>query len=258
MNRSFRLPVLLLLAFGFAFASRGADGPVYELRTYTAAPGKLDALLARFRDHTCQLFEKHGMANVGYWVPLEGKDGAGEKLVYLLRHQSRAAAQASWKAFNADPDWQAVRKASEAAGKILAKNPEAVFLATTDFSPVPGANKAPGGAAPRLFEMRTYTAAEGKLAALDARFRDHTLALFVQHGMTNVIYLHPLDADQGAGRTLVYFLAHASREAATASWAAFRADPRWVKAKGDSEKAGKLTDKTESVLLVPTDFSALK
>lgn len=253
---------LALLAVGFSVASpapaRAADTAVYELRTYTTEPGKLDALLARFRDHTCKLFEKHGMVNVGYWVPLDAKDGAGVKLVYLLKHQSREAAAASWKAFSADPAWQAARKASEAAGKILAKSPEAVFLRATDYSPALGAAKAGRGALPRVFELRTYTAAEGKLAALDARFRDHTLALFPKHGLTNITYLHPLDADKGAGRTLVYLLAFPDREAAKASWASFRLDSAWVKARADSEKDGKLTAKTESVFLAPTDFSTLK
>ncbi|MBI4622001.1 MAG: NIPSNAP family protein [Verrucomicrobia bacterium] len=262
MLPSLRPLLLALLAIGTSAATptpaRAADAPVFELRTYTAEPGKLDALLARFRDHTCKLFEKHGMVNVGYWVPLDAKDGAGEKLIYLLQHKSREAAQASWKAFGADPGWQAARKASEAAGKILARSPEAVFLSATDYSPALSAGKAARGAPPRVFELRTYTAAEGKLAALDARFRDYTLALFTKHGMTNIIYLHPLDADKGAGRTLIYLLAHADREAAKASWAAFRANPAWATARADSEKGGKLTDKTGAVFLAPTDFSTLK
>jgi len=83
----------------------------------------------------------------------------------------------------------------------------------------------------RCFEIRTYYAAPGKLEDLHARFRDHTIELFKKHGMTNLFYFHPLDANKGAGLTLTYFLAHKSRDAATASWAAFRADPVWVKAK---------------------------
>jgi hypothetical protein len=249
----------LLLALGFAAVApqtaRAAAEPIYELRTYTTLPGKLDALLARFRDHTCKLFEKHGMVNVGYWVPVDAKDGAGDKLIYLLEHKSREAAAASWKAFGADPVWQAARTASEAGGKINAKV-ESVFLARTNFSPALG--KAMASGTPRVFELRTYTAAPGKLDALDARFRNHTLKLFEAHGMTNLIYFHPVDADKGAGSTLTYFLAHPSRDAATKAWAAFRADPIWTKAKADSEKGGVLAPKVESVFLAPTDFSTLK
>lgn len=233
---------------------------VFELRTYTAHPGKFEDVLARFRNHTTRLFEKHGMTNVGYWVPTDAANGAGEKLIYLLAHASREAAAASWKAFSSDPVWKEVRTASEVNGKIVAKV-ESVFLAATDYSP---AVKASAATPARVFELRTYTTPVGGIAALDARFRDHTLALFQRHGMTNLCYFHPVDADKGAGRTLIYLLAHASREAAAASFAAFRADPAWVAAKADSEKrAGSgLTvpgpDGVRSVFLAPTDFSATR
>jgi hypothetical protein len=254
--RWFTLPVL---AFGFVPNSRAAEiavgARVIELRTYTAMPGKLDALLARFREHTLKLFERHGMENLGYWVPTDAKDGAGEKLVYLLAHASREAAAASWAAFKADPDWQAVSRASEVNGKIVAKT-ESVFLAATDFSPAFIASI--GHGAPRVFELRTYTAAPGKLAALDARFRGGETALFAKSGMTGVGFFHPLDADQGAEHVLIYLLAHANREAATASWNAFRTDPAWVKLKAESEKDGKLTATTVAMFLAPTDFSPTK
>lgn len=240
----------------FAVAPAASDSSrVYELRTYTATPGNNAAVLARFRNHTTKLFEKHGMVNVGYWVPADAKDGAADKLIYLLEHKSREAAAASWKAFSADPDWQAARKASEVNGKIVAKA-ESVFLTATDYSRAMDAGNGKG--ANRVFELRTYTAAEGKLAALDARFRDHTLALFAKHGITNLGYFHPTDADKGAANTLIYFIAHRSREAAAASWQAFRDDPAWAKARDASEKNGKLTAKVESVYLNPTDFSKLK
>ena len=236
-------------------APAAADDTVYELRTYTATPGNLPALLARFRNHTTKIFERHGMVNVGYWVPADEKDGSADKLVYLLKHKSRQAAAASWKAFGADPEWQAARKASEVNGRIVAKA-EPLYLNPTDFTRAMTAGNDAGGQ--RVFEMRTYTAAEGKLAALDARFRDHTLALFAKHGITNLGYFHPADADKGAGNTLVYFLAHKSREAAAASWKAFRDDPAWIKAREASEKDGKLAVKVVSVFLNPTDFSRLK
>jgi len=257
-----KTPLLRLLAlfsfFGcFASAQSASDPTVYELRTYTATPGNLDKLLARFRDHTLRIFEKHGMKNIGYSVPTDQADGAGEKLVYLIAHASREAAKQSWKNFSADPEWKEVSAKSQIAGKIVAKV-ESVFLTPTDFSPA----LAKYQGAPRLFELRTYTTPAGKIAALDARFRDHTIALFAKHGMTNLGYYHPTDPDKGAGQTLIYFLAHANREAATKSWAAFRADPVWVAAKAASEKAagGPLTisDGVKSVFLTPTDFSPIK
>ena len=109
----------------------------------------------------------------------------------------------------------------------------------------------------RVFEMRTYTAAPGKFDALNARFRDHTLKLFEKHGMKNIGYWVPQDAPL-KDNTIIYVLAHESREAAAKSWKAFGADPDWVKAKGDSEKDGRLAAKAESVFLDPTDYSPVK
>ena len=111
-----------------------APAKVYEMRTYTAVEGKFDAVNARFRDHTARLFEKHGMKNVGYWTPMEGPT-AGTTLIYILEHQSRDAARASWAAFSKDPDWQKAKAASEVNGRIVAKA-ESVFLTATDYSPI--------------------------------------------------------------------------------------------------------------------------
>lgn len=124
----------LAAAQGAAPPAAPEGGRVFELRTYTAAPGKLDAMNARFRNHTLALFKKHGMEVVGFWVPIDKDAGAGEKLVYLLAHKSRPAAEASWKAFRADPAWVAAKSASEVHG-VLAAKVETVFLAATDYSP---------------------------------------------------------------------------------------------------------------------------
>jgi len=109
----------------------------------------------------------------------------------------------------------------------------------------------------RVFEIRTYTAADGKLDALHARFRDHTLALFERHGMTNVGYFKPEDAPLRQN-TLIYILAHPSREAAAKNWQAFHDDPDWQKVKAASEEQGALTTKIDSVFADPTDYSPMK
>jgi hypothetical protein len=109
----------------------------------------------------------------------------------------------------------------------------------------------------RVFELRTYTAAEGKLDALNARFRDHTNKLFVKHGIELVGYWTPTDGEK-AKNTLIYILAHASREAAAKSWKEFQDDPEWKAARAESEKDGKLTTKVESVFMKPTDYSPMK
>jgi hypothetical protein len=110
----------------------------------------------------------------------------------------------------------------------------------------------------RVFELRTYTTNEGKLPALQARFRDHTTRLFTKHGMTNIGYWAPQDAPLSQN-TLIYIIAHQSREAATKSWADFRADPDWQKAAAASEANGKILSKSpESVFMDPTDYSPIK
>jgi len=106
---------------------------VYELRIYHTYEGKLDDLLRRFREHTCKLFEKHGMKNVAYWTPTDDPL-KGKTLVYIIAHPSREAATANWKAFGDDPEWQSARDKSEASGKIVEKV-DSTFLSLTDFSP---------------------------------------------------------------------------------------------------------------------------
>jgi hypothetical protein len=236
-------------------AAADADARVYEMRTYYAAPGKLDALHARFRDHTLKLFEKHGMINVGYWVPIENPDN---KLIYIIAHANRQAADKSWQAFFVDPDWQKVVKQTEANGKLLSKSPDRIFLTATDYSrPIK-----PTSAGEHVFELRTYTATPGKLANLNARFRDHTLKLFEKHGITNVGYWVPMKDQKGADDTLIYLLAHKSVDAANASFDAFRKDPEWIAArKASEEKAGgslTIKDGVKSVFMKPTDYSPLK
>lgn len=229
------------------------DTRMYELRIYSINPGKAEALHNRFRTATLRLFKKHGVESVGYWMPVDTQD---HRLHFLLRYPSREAREASWKAFLADPDWQAAYKASEASGPILSKGPESYFLNTTDYSPtVRTGNVTKGG----VWELRTYTTPPGRLSHLDARFRDHTLRLFAEHGMGNWGYFHRL-ADQPNGEiTLQYFLYHASPDAAKKSFDGFRSDPRWDTARKASEAAagGSLTvpNGVVSTFLRSTDYS---
>ena len=235
-----------------AGSAAAADTHCYEMRIYYAAPGKLDALNTRFRDHTCKLFEKHGMVNVGYWLPITNTEN---KLVYLLAYPSREAREQSWKEFMADPDWQTAAKESEKDGKLVLKA-DSVFLAATDFSP---AIKPSAATEPRVFELRTYTASPGNLDNLLARFREHTLKLFEKHGMTSFGYWTPIEKKNGAGEKLIYILAHKSQETAAECFKAFRADADWIAVKKASEDkaGGSLTvqDGVKSEFLAPTDYS---
>jgi hypothetical protein len=111
----------------------------------------------------------------------------------------------------------------------------------------------------RVFELRTYVCNEGKLENLKARFRDHTIRIFARHGMESIGYWIPQDADKGSKTTLIYVIAHASREQAAKNWAAFRADEEWKKVAADSEKDGKiLASPPSSVFMDPADFSKIK
>jgi hypothetical protein len=137
--RSNLLSVLSVAAIGVAMFAVGflagqenkVNTSVYELRTYTTEPGRLPALHKRFKDHTIKLFEKHGMKNGMYWVPTEEDN----KLIYVVEHESREAAEKSWSAFRNDPDWKKVAAESEADGKIVAKV-DRVFMRVVDYSPV--------------------------------------------------------------------------------------------------------------------------
>src|SRR5262245_16642942 len=122
----------LLAVAVFGIMSLNAENRIYELRTYIAPDGKLDNLLARFRDHTTKLFEKHGMQNIGYWVAAD-EPASKTTLIYVISHKNREAAKASWDAFRKDPVWLKVKAESEANGAIVDKV-TSVFMNPTDFS----------------------------------------------------------------------------------------------------------------------------
>ncbi|MBI1898592.1 MAG: NIPSNAP family protein [Acidobacteria bacterium] len=122
----------LLLPLFLLAMTVNADDRIYELRTYTTLEGKLPDLLARFRNHTIKLFEKHGMVNVGYWIPADAPRSQNT-LIYVLAHKNRDAAKKSWDAFRSDSDWVKARTESEKNGKIVEKV-ESVYMNPADFS----------------------------------------------------------------------------------------------------------------------------
>jgi hypothetical protein len=120
------LPLLLLLA-----ASAFAQNKVYELRTYTCNEGKLEDLKKRFREHTIEIFARHGMESIGYWTPEDERSKT--TLIYIISHASKEQAAKNWKEFRDDPEWKKVSAASEANGKIVT-HVDSVYLDPTDFS----------------------------------------------------------------------------------------------------------------------------
>jgi len=124
---------LVALMAGAETRAQTTASTVFELREYHASEGKLDDLLARFRDHTIAIFKRHGIESVAYWTPTD-EPLKGKTLFYILRHPSREAATANWAAFHDDPEWKRVSAASEVNGKLTTST-ESTFLKLTDFSP---------------------------------------------------------------------------------------------------------------------------
>jgi len=248
------LPIFatLMLAMILPTVAAEKDTRVFEMRTYTAAPGKLDDLHARFRNHVVKLLGKHGIKDLGYWVPINNTEN---KVIFVLMYPSREARETAWKSFGADPDWVKAKTESEANGKLVEKVDQR-FLTATDYSPLAQPSIGKGE---RVFELRTYTTTPNNLPLLHARFRDHTVGLFAKHGMSNFVYWQLMPDQAGAENTLIYLLAHASQDAAKASFAGFRADPDWVAARKASEEkgGGSLTvpDGVKSLFLKATDYS---
>lgn len=243
------LPLILLGICSASIAQPSANR-YYELRIYKCNPGKLETLLQRFTNHTTKLFEKHGMENVGYWVPINNETNT---LYYILAFPDRAARDASFKSFIEDPVWKEVAAKSEENGKII-ESITSVFMKGADLLP---AINASASSPERVFELRTYTCLPGRLPNLINRFKNHTIKLFEKQGMENIAYFVSEEKD-GAQPKLVYLLAHKSQAAAEASFNAFRADPDWIKVRDDSEKDGKIVEKVESLMMKPTSFSKIK
>jgi len=136
------LSAVTLVAIGFGFgafysstaAQAQAGARVFELRTYTSPDGKLPLLQKRFRDHTVQILDRHGMKSVGYWIPQDApaKDNT---LIYVISHASRDAAKQSWANFMADPEWKKVAAESQVDGPIVSKV-VSIYMDATDYSPI--------------------------------------------------------------------------------------------------------------------------
>jgi hypothetical protein len=217
---------------------------------------------------------------IGVWTPT---DAADERVFMLVGHENREAAGKSWSSFQADSDWKKAVVGSEKNGVKPVKGFTQTFLSANDYSPNLEVKKVDG----RVFELRTYIATPNNLAALNNRFRNHTLALFEKHGMTNIIYWSVLEGEKttcgqllnsmspvgkaeakvdselaASPNALVYFITHASQDAAKESFGKFGADPAWQKARPESEAAagGSLTvpGGVKSIFLKPADFSPLQ
>ncbi len=231
-------------------AAPAGDTRVFELRTYYAAEGKLDALNARFRDHALRLFEKHGMTPVGFWSPVGNPDN---KLVFLLAYPSRAARDAAWRSLAGDPEWTRVRKGTDRNGKLV-KWIEEEFLIPTDYSPPLVVTTA---GEPRTFELRVATVQPGHLERLHAQLRNGGVRELEKDGLTPVAFFTLAPGQRGSDVTLVSLLARSEPPARKKA-----IDPVLLVALGDPQAGptGTLSaaDDKRAEVLKPTDYSPLK
>ena len=246
-----KLLIICALLFSQLSFAKKTDQRYFELRVYYCNPGKLDALIDRFRDHAVPLFKKYGIDGLGFWVPTTNPDNA---FYYLMAYPNKEARDASWKEFGDNPQWKEAAKKSEENGKLIARS-TIYFLKATDYSPKIRPSKEAGM---RTFEMRIYTALPEKLQNLQNRFSDHTMKIFRDNGMQNVAYFKTIEKDPAVQPKLLYFLAHENEAAGRLSWQNFRKDANWIKASTASEVNGKLVEKVESVYMKPAVFSKIK
>ncbi|MBG89972.1 MAG: NIPSNAP family protein [Verrucomicrobiales bacterium] len=245
--------IITLLALLSVVASHAADTRLFEMRTYYANPGKLDELNTRFKDHTVDLFKRHGMVNIGYWVPADNPDN---KLIYVLAYKDMEARDKAWKAFFADPDWKAAYTASIDGGKLV-KKVDKVFMQATDYSTKIA--KGMTGGPERTFQLRIYNTLPGRLKNLQARFRDHTVGLFEKHGISNIAYWTPIKGQETHGSQLIYIIAGKSEAGIKGSFKKFGQDPDWKKARTASVSDGQIIKPKgiDATFMSPTDYSPL-
>lgn len=239
----------VLLAFsGFAQQLSGSTSTYFEIRKYYANEGKLPDLIKRFEDHTLSLFEKSGMENIAYFVPVENEDNS---LTYILGYPDEKARDVMWGKFMNDPEWQKVFAASRENGALV-KGVDQTFMKLAK-----GLNDTPISPASGIFQLRIYTCLDGRLDNLLARFKDHTQDLFEKQGLRNYPYWVTVEKD-GSQPKLVYLLADKDQASFERDFQNFIKDPAWIKAKEASEADGKIVEKVDAVFFKTLPFSPLK
>jgi hypothetical protein len=255
MLKRLRLPLLMLLALVALQRTWGEEFGCYELRIYHAAPGKLKALHDRFRQYACKLFEKHGIKNVGYWVPEKNPD---RKLYYLLAYPNREARDIAWNALVRDPECMLIQRRTEQGGRLISKV-DNLYLRKTDFSPP--LDLGPSNAAPRVYQLCTYVTREGGLDQLCRLFRDRAVSLLNDYDISPIGFWVPFSGQEGEGNTLVCLVAHphgANSDGRIEQ--AFR-DLEWLASWESSVKEAApvaVNRDAERIALRPTDYSLLR
>jgi hypothetical protein len=247
MKRIAILFLLFLTSFGLHAQSLPTSA-YFEMRTYTVHEGKMPDLIQRFQNHTRALFTKHGIENVAYFLSEEEPQ---KKLTFILGYPSASERDIRWNNFANDPEWKAVATASEANGKIVQKVDQ-VFMEWAK-----GLNSRKISRPSGVFQLRTYHLLPGRLDAIQARFRDHTQALFEKQGLSNYPYWITVEKD-GAQPKLVYLIGHLTKDEFNAAFGRFVADPEWIKVRDASEVSGKIVEKIDSHFYTALPFSPMK
>ncbi|CAI6085527.1 NIPSNAP family protein [Cohnella sp. JJ-181] len=216
---------------------------LYELRTYQMKPGRLQAMLDRFKSDTLGLFAKHQMKVIQFWVDT---DESKDRLYYVLEHPDMTSRERNYKAFMEDPEWLAARKRTETDG-VLYEYVESAYMKQAAFFP----KLHPTLSERMMYEMRIYEVSPGKMESILARFDQLVVALFEKHGMP--IKYFWVDANDANNR-LYYVVEHPDIETRNANYASFRADPVWVEAKRLSELDGPLVQNQESIYMQKAAF----
>jgi hypothetical protein len=246
-----RIFFFLLLFFACNFllnAQQTITSSYFEMRTYTVHEGKMPDLIQRFQNHTRTLFAKHGIESVAYFLSEAQPE---QQLTFILGYPSAAERDIRWGNFANDPEWKAVAKASEANGPIVQKVDQ-VFMVWAK-----GLNSAKTPRPSGVFQLRTYHLLPGRLDAIQARFRDHTQALFEKQGLSNYPYWITVEKE-GVQSKLVYFIGHQNKEEFNAAFGRFVADPEWIKVRDASEVSGKIVEKIDSHFYTALPFSPMK
>jgi heme-degrading monooxygenase HmoA len=240
--------ILTMLVSLSVLGQQGIKSAYFEMRTYTTNEGKRPDLIKRFQDHTLRLFEKNGIENVAYFIPA---DEADQSLTFILGYPSEASRDELWNKFANDPEWKAAHKASEANGPLVQKVDQ-VFMVWA-----PGLNNSPKPSASGIFQLRTYYCLPGRIENIQARFRNHTQALFAKQGLKNYPYWLTVEKD-GSQPKLVYLIGHTDKPTFEASFQQFVKDPEWLKARDASEESGKIVEKVDAKFLKSLPFSPMK
>lgn len=247
MKKLISLTFAMLVSISL-FAQQGIKSSYFEMRTYTTHEGKRPDLIKRFQDHTLRLFEKNGIENVAYFLPADESD---QTLTFILGYPSEDSRDNLWNKFANDPEWKEAHKASEANGPLVRKVDQVFLVWAPDLNDTP--KPSPSG----IFQMRTYHCLPDRIENIQARFRDHTRALFAKQGLKNYPYWLTVEKS-GAQSKLVYIVGHEDQAEFEAAFDRFRTDPDWIKARDESEATGKIVDKIDAKYLKALPFSPMK